>query len=69
MMERQTIKDWSGKVIGTIETDTSTGNKRIKDFYGRVLGTYDKRLNLTKDFYGRVVAQGDQSSMMLTYKS
>ena len=69
MMERQTIKDWSGKVIGTIETDTATGNKRIKDFYGKVLGTYDKRLNLTKDFYGRVVAQGDQSSMMLNYRN
>ena len=68
MIERQKVKDWTGKIIGFIDTDTVTGNKVIRDFYGRITGKYNKKLNITQDFYGRTVAKGDQSSMMLTYK-
>lgn len=67
MMQRERVKDWKGKIIGFIETDTITGNKVVKDFYGRIKGRYNKKLNITQDFYGRTVAKGDQSSMMLTY--
>ncbi len=66
MIQRDKIKDWTGKVIGSVETDTVTGDKTIKDFYGRILGKYVKKLNVTKDFYGRVVAKGDQSSMLFS---
>lgn len=66
MIQREKIKEWTGKVIGTIETDTVTGDKTVKDFYGRVLGKYIKKLNVTKDFYGRVVAKGDQSAMLFS---
>lgn len=69
MIERQKIKDWTGKIIGFIDTDTVTGNKIIRDFYGKIQGKYNKRLNITQDFYGRTVAKGDQSAMMLTYKN
>lgn len=69
MIQRDKIKDWTGKIIGFIDTDTVTGNKIIRDFYGKIQGKYNKRLNITQDFYGRTVAKGDQSAMMLTYKN
>lgn len=65
MIKREKIQDWTGKIIGFIEEDTQTGNKKIKDFYGRIKGKYNKRLDITQDFYGRQVAKGDQLLMML----
>ena len=66
-MKRERIRDWQGRTIGFIDTDTTTGNKIIRDFYGRIKGRYNKKQNITQDFYGRQVAKGDQSAMMLTY--
>lgn len=63
---KENIKDFYGRVIGTIETK-SNGDKIIKDFYGRVKGTYIKKYDLTKDFYGRPIGNGDQL-MSLLYK-
>mgnify|MGYP007064931448 FL=1 len=65
MVHKETIKDWTGKILGFVETDSRTGNKIIRDFYGRIKGKYDKKLNVTRDFYGRKVANGDQLLMML----
>ena len=65
MIQREKIKDWTGKIIGIIETDTVTGNKVVKDWHGKIKGRYIKRLNVTQDFYGRQVAKGDQSPMLL----
>ena len=33
----QIIRDFSGKIIGKIETDRA-GNKIVRDFYGHILG-------------------------------
>ena len=60
----QVIRDFSGKIMGKIETD-SAGNKIVRDFYGHILGRYDKRNDVTRDFYGRIIAKGDQSSMLI----
>lgn len=65
MIKKEKIYDWRGKIIGTIEEDTSTGNKLIRDFYGRIKGNYIKKLNITRDFYGIPVAKGDQLQMLL----
>ena len=65
MIKKDKIKDWTGKLLGTIETDTLNGNKTLKDFYGKVLGYYNKKLDITTDFYHRRVAQGDQLLMLL----
>lgn len=65
MIKKEKIQDWTGKIIGFVETDTVTGNKKIRDFYGRVKGKYNKKLDITQDFYGRRVAKGDQLLMML----
>lgn len=61
MIDKQIIRDFYGRVLGTITTD-SQGNKIARDFYGRVVGRYDKHANVTRDFYGRTIARGDQIS-------
>lgn len=58
MATKEPIKDWQGKILGFIETE-SNGNKVLRDFYGRILGKYDKSLDVTRDFYGRQVGKGD----------
>ena len=60
MRDKQPIREWNGKIIGWVETDSITGDKIIRDFYGRILGKYDKKFNVTRDFYGRVLYKGDQ---------
>lgn len=64
MNNKEIIKDFYGRAIGTIITKPN-GDKVIKDFYGRVKGTYIKRSNYTKDFYGRVVGKGDLLASLL----
>lgn len=64
-MAKETIRDFYGKIIGYIETD-SKGNKIVKDFYGRIQGYYDKGNNVTRDFYKRIVARGDQAAGLLS---
>lgn len=66
MIDRDRVKDWRGKTIGFVDTDTVTGNKVVRDFYGKILGRYNKKLNITQDFYGRQVARGDRVMMFLS---
>jgi extradiol dioxygenase family protein len=61
---REAIKDFYGKIIGWIETD-SKGNKIVKDFYGKILGRYDKALDKTMDFYGKVLSKGDITAALI----
>lgn len=67
MNNREVIRDFYGKILGTVTTD-SAGNKTVRDFYGRILGKYDKKTDVTRDFYGRVIARGDQSSALVFRK-
>ena len=64
MKTKVPVRDWTGKILGFIETDDQ-GNKVIYNFYNQILGKYDKKLDVTKDFYGRLIAKGDQSSMLI----
>ena len=65
IVSKDRIKDWTGKIIGTIETDKN-GDKTVRDFYGRIKGRYNKRADVTTDFYGRRIAKGDQCAMLLS---
>ena len=65
MSNKEVIRAFNGKIIGSIETDTK-GNKIIRDFYGKILGRYNKEQNVTRDFYGKIIARGDQSAMLLS---
>ena len=60
----QVIKDFNGKIIGYIDTD-SRGNKTIRNFYRVIKGFYDAKEDVTRDFYRRIIARGDASSMLL----
>ena len=61
----QIIRDFSGKILGKIETD-HVGNKIVRDFYGHILGRYDKRNDVTRDFYGKIVARGDNCGLFIS---
>lgn len=63
-MKEETLKDWTGKIIGYVQTD-NYGNKILRDFYRKILGKYDKASDTTRDFYGRKVARGDQLLILL----
>lgn len=66
MADTQVIRDFSGRIVGYIETDAQ-GNKTVRDFYRVILGKYDKRNNVTRDFYGRVIARGDASASLIKF--
>ena len=66
-MNKETIRDFYGKILGTVETDTQ-GNKTVRDFYGRILGWYRKADNLTKNFHGKIIAKGDVAVSLLYNK-
>lgn len=56
-MAKEFIKDFYGRILGSIET---VGNKTTaRDFYGRILGYYDSNDDTTRDFYGRIVSKGN----------
>ena len=63
MNNQEILRDFYGKIIGYIETD-SIGNKVIRDKYRKIIGYYDKKSNLTRDFYRRIVGRGDQSALL-----
>lgn len=65
--KKEIIRQFNGKIIGYIETNTKTGEAQARDFYGRILGTYDPTYaknkgwaGCTRDFYGRIIGQGNQ---------
>jgi len=63
-MARETIKDFYGKIIGSLETQAN-GDVIAKDFYGKILGRYCKAQNVTKDFFGRIIATGNIASSLI----
>lgn len=67
MLDKQTVRDFYGRILGTITTDAQ-GNKVVRDFYGKILGRYDKKSNITRDFYGKIIARGDHTSALIPTK-
>ena len=63
-MNRMTIKDFSGKIVGFIDVDEK-GNKVVRKFNLMIVGRYDAKLDVTKDFQNRVIARGDVSGSLL----
>lgn len=66
MTDKQTIRDFYGRIVGYIETDHK-GNKVVRDFYNRIQGYYDKDRNVTTDFYKRIIARGDATGSLIKY--
>ena len=65
MTKREQIRDFYKKILGYIDTDTTTGVKTVRNFYMKILGTYDPRDNKTRDFYKRIIGNGDLTMMLL----
>lgn len=65
MNNKQIIRAFNGKILGSIETDAQ-GNKIIRNFYGKILGRYNKEQDVTRDFHGKIIAKGDQSPLLLS---
>lgn len=58
-MQEQYIKNYSGQILGIIETD-SKGDQTARDFPSRlVLGFYRKDQDQTTDYLGRIIANGN----------
>lgn len=59
MNSQEYIRDFSGRVLGIIETYPN-GDQKAIDFDTRmVLGYYQAAYDHTTDFYGRVIAKGN----------
>lgn len=64
MANRRVIKDFYGKILGSVEED-SRGDIIARDFFGKILGRYDKQMNVTKDFFGKIIGTGDLTSALI----
>lgn len=64
MKEKQIIRDFYNRILGSIETDAQ-GNKIVRDFYRRIVGRYDSKHDVTRDFYNRIIGRGDLTSGLL----
>lgn len=69
-MAKQTLRDFYGRIIGTLETNEDknpeyNGDVTARDFYSRILGYYRKRRNITTDFYGRKIGDGDLTASLV----
>jgi hypothetical protein len=58
MAQDEVLRDWMGRELGRIRTDSS-GKLEAFDRMGRRLGSYDPRSNRTYDQMGREVGQGN----------
>ena len=64
--QKETIRQFNGKIVGYVETNSATGEALARDFYGRIIGTYDPtygkysgKSGCTRDFYGRIIGYGN----------
>ena len=65
MMDRQPVRDFYKRIIGWIDTDSTTGDQIGRDFYMRVVGYYDAKLNVTRDFYKKIFNFGNMLGSLI----
>lgn len=66
MITKQPIREFSGKIIAWVITDSDSGDKTLTNFNGVVLGYYRKNRDVTTDFYGKELSKGDTLTMLIT---
>lgn len=57
-MEKEAIREFSGKIIGWVETDNN-GNQLVRNFIGNIIAKYDSNMNVTRDFLGNIISRGN----------
>ena len=64
-MTEERIRDFSGQVLGIVQTDEK-GNKIVRNFPGmQRLGYFDAEHNVTRNFYGQIIARGDTAVSLI----
>ena len=64
MSYRETIKEFSGSIIGYLDHEDN-GDITVRAFSGKMLGRYEKSGDVTKDFYGKILYRGNMASALL----
>lgn len=67
MSSRETIKEYSGTILGYIDTE-SNGDKTVKSYSGQILGYYRKSSDTTVTYSGRILYRGDMSAALLVLR-
>ena len=65
MISRQPIKDRNYRIIGYIDTDSSSGDKTAYSFAGKIVGFYQKQFDRTITYTTEIVGFGDQLVSLL----
>lgn len=65
MIKREPVRDFYKRILGYVDTDTSTGIKTVRTFGMKIVGTYDPKTNLTRDFHHKIIGSGDLTMMLL----
>jgi YD repeat-containing protein len=63
-MGRQTIKDATGKLLGSVDV-TPNGREQAYDSQGHIVGSYDPENNTTKTATGILLAKGNTLSGLI----
>jgi YD repeat-containing protein len=58
-VSRQTIKDSTGRLLGSIDDGNPNGSEWAYDSQGKVLGSFDPQTNTTKTATGKLLAKGN----------
>lgn len=66
-MSKEAIREFSGKIIGWVETD-SEGNQIVRNFPGQIVARYDARNNVTRNFTGLIISKGNTAIGQLYVK-
>jgi YD repeat-containing protein len=66
-MGRQAIKDATGKLLGSIDTNPN-GREQAYDSQGHIVGSYDPNSNTTKTTTGTLLAQGNALAGLISSK-
>lgn len=66
MITKQPIREFSGKIIAWVITDSDSGDKTLTNFNGVILGYYRKNRDVTTNFYGKELSKGDTLTMLIT---
>ena len=66
MITKQPIREFSGKIIAWVITDSDSGDKTLTNFNGVILGYYRKNRDVTTNFYGKELSKGDTLTTLIT---
>ena len=64
MASRETIREYSGMIVGYLDHENN-GDITVRKFNGQIVGRYYASEDLTKDFYGKILYRGNMAAALL----